>query len=173
MSKYGIQLDAVARTKELFEKNPDEAKKVNRIVGKWDSQNARFSSNIQVGENAYTLEADIPPFLGGKGEKPGALHYCLFGSAACYAGTLMTIAEEEGVDLGDVTFTIENVVNFRKVLGISEEPIVEEVRITVEVTGDVDESTLASLKEKADEQCPGMYCLTRPIPVKTAVVTSK
>ncbi len=170
----GIDLDVLEKTKKMMTADPAAARKTNVIEGVWDPENARFTTEIEFNGRTHRLESDIPPFLGGKGERPGALHYCLFGSASCYIGTLVSVAAEEGIDLGAVRLRIANEVNFRKALGIAEEPIVEKVTITVEVENpDVDDATLGRLKAKADEQCPGMYCLTRPIPVETVVRRSR
>lgn len=165
----GIDIDVMAKTKQSMENDPAAALKTNVIEGHWDVKNTRFRAKIPWSKSEFELSADIPPFLGGKGEMLGALQYCLFGSAACYIGTLASVAAEEGIDLGNIHLRIENDVNFRPVLGIAKEPTVKEVRIKVTVERDLDPEVLKRLKEKTDAQCPGMYCLTQPIPVQTEV----
>lgn len=168
----GIDVEVVKQTAAAMAADPAAAKKENVIEGRWESKEAVFRSTIETPQGSVTLSAAVPPFLGGRGQGPGALHFCLFGSAACYVGTLVAVAAEEGIDLGEVTVRIANKVNFRPVLGIASEPTVEGVTIEVNCSAAIPEQTLHRLKVKTDAQCPGMYCLTQPIPVTTRVTTA-
>jgi len=47
-------------------------------------------------------------------------------------------------------------------LGLSDEPIVEKVKLIVEVS-DVDKDKLKEIEQLTKERCPGVYCLTNPI----------
>ncbi len=170
----GVDVDRMQQTVETFTQNPQAAHKTNQVTGVYDPETGMFTGQIVLDNGrTFTLQADHPPFLGGEGRAPGALHYCLMGFAACYVGTLVAVAAGEGVHLGEVRVHIENDINFRPVLGIADEPTVEQVRIRVEVSTGVDAQTLQRIKEKADRQCPGMYCLTQPIPVTTQVVAGR
>ena len=170
--RNGVDLDVLEKTRQEFTSNPSAARRTNGVEGRWDPERGQFVSEIEWAGKTFTLRAEQPPFMGGAGQELGPLHYCLYGSAACYMATLATVAAEEGIDLGPVTVRIENDINFRPALGLSDEPIVERVRISVKVSAPLDAATLQRLKEKADRLCPGMDCLTRPIPVETQVMTS-
>ncbi len=167
--RNGIDLDVLAKTRQEFEKNPAAARRTNVVEGRWDPETGQFVSEIEWGGRTHVIRSEQPPFMGGTRRELGPLHYCLYGSAACYVGTLVSVAAEAGIDLGTVQVRIENDINFRPVLGLSDEPIVEQVRIHVKVSAPLDEATLRQLKEQADRHCPGMYCLTKPIPVETVV----
>ena len=48
-------------------------------------------------------------------------------------------------------------------------PVVEEVTITVVADTDAGEDALAEVEHTTRERCPGVYCLTKPIPLRTSV----
>ena len=100
--------------------------------------------------------------MGGSGIKPDPVQYCLFGLAACYAQTFASIAAEKGIKLKQLNVAAENKVNLSKALGLSNEPIVENVKLQVNASSEGKEN-LDEIKKLAEERCPGVYCLTNPI----------
>ncbi|MBI2652945.1 OsmC family protein, partial [Candidatus Woesearchaeota archaeon] len=97
------------------------------------------------------------------GIKPDPVQYCLFGLAACFAQTFASIAAEKGIELKKLKVAAENKVNLSRALGLSNEPITEGVKLTVEVLSKADKSILKEIENLAKERCPGAYCLTNPI----------
>ena len=111
----------------------------------------------------FTVDADMPTKLGGWGTKPGPLHYCLYGLASCYAFTVAALASMEGIILKELEIDAESQVDLSKVLGLSEAPIVEEVRWKIKIRSDEPKENIERLKNLAAERCPAVYCLTNPI----------
>jgi uncharacterized OsmC-like protein len=105
----------------------------------------------------------MPTSLGGWGSAPGPLHYCLYGLASCYAFTFAALAAMEGVALRKLEVETEGHIDVSKVFGLSDDPIVEEVRWRVVVDSDADDQTIERLKKLAQERCPAVYCLMNPI----------
>jgi len=97
------------------------------------------------------------------------VQYCLFGLAACFAQTFASIAAEKGIRLIELKVSVENKVNLSKALGLSEEPIVEKVKLQVNASSDGKEN-LDEVKKLAEERCPGVYCLTNPIKLDVELV---
>ena len=93
--------------------------------------------------------------------------YCLYGSASCYAATFATMAAMEGVELESFTVHAESGIDFSKVLGLSENPIAEGVKFTLEVKSDASEEKLREIEELSKQRCPAVYCITNPIPLTT------
>jgi uncharacterized OsmC-like protein len=89
--------------------------------------------------------------------------------AACYATTYAGAAAMEGVPLTALRVAVENEMDLRKQLGLTIEPIIQRVRFTVHAEGAPREQ-LQRIKELADERCPGVECVTRSIPLETALV---
>lgn len=100
--------------------------------------------------------------MGGSGLKPDPVQYCLFGLATCFAQTFASIAAEKGIRLKQLKVAVENHVNLSKALGLSDEPIVKNVKLQVNASSEGGKN-LDEIKKLAGERCPGVYCLTNPI----------
>ncbi|MBI2575728.1 OsmC family protein [Candidatus Woesearchaeota archaeon] len=158
MGKAGVFVEEVMKDKS-------NALKAKKVEGTWTLEEGKpqFSATLEHANGRTTIEADGPPFLGGSGMKPDPVQYCLFGLAACYAQTFASIAAEKGIELKKLDVAAENQVNLTRALGLSNDPIVEKAKITVEVMSDADASILHEIEGLARERCPGVYCLTNPI----------
>ncbi|MBI2656638.1 OsmC family protein [Candidatus Woesearchaeota archaeon] len=134
------------------------------MEGTWNLEDGKvqFASTLEHANGSTFVEADAPPFLGGNGIKPDPVQYCLFGLAACFAQTFASIAAEKGIELKKLRVAAENKVNLSMALGLGNEPIVEKVKLLVEVS-DVDKDKVKEIELLAKERCPGVYCLTNPI----------
>ena len=134
------------------------------MEGNWNLEDGKvqFVSTLEHANGSTIVEADAPPFMGGSGLKPDPVQYCLFGLAACFAQTFASIAAEDGIELKKLKVTAENKVNLSRALGLSNEPIVEGVKLIVEVSNS-DKDKLKEIGQLAKERCPGVYCLTNPI----------
>jgi hypothetical protein len=51
-------------------------------------------------------------------------------------------------------------------MSLSDAPAVEQVSLSLKVDTDAGESHLAELERLARERCPGVYCLSNPIPIQ-------
>ncbi|MDO8340171.1 MAG: OsmC family protein [Candidatus Burarchaeum sp.] len=120
----------------------------------------QFRASLKHGESFTIVEADAPSFMGGSALKPDPVQYCLFGLAACFAQTFASIAAEKGIKLRNLKVTAENKMNLKKAVGLSNEPMVERVKLKVTVSGG---KNMGELLRLAKERCPGVYCLTNPI----------
>jgi hypothetical protein len=47
--------------------------------------------------------------------------------------------------------------------------VVEQVYLTLKIDSDATPSVLAEIENLARERCPGVYCLTNPIPLTTSL----
>jgi len=166
-----INLEAVKKFSEEAQKNPETAKKVKIVSGEWNFKKGgpQFKSEIKFQSGAAVVEADSPPFMGGAGLKPDPVQYCLFGLAACFASTFASICAENGVELSKLKVTAESKQNLAKSLGLSEEPIVEEVKLLTEVQSGAGREKIKEIEKLAAERCPGVYCLTNPIKLVTEI----
>jgi uncharacterized OsmC-like protein len=169
-----VNLDKLNETVREITNDPNKAKKVTRIEGEWlldEVEGPQFRAEIQAEKGKFTIEADQPISLGGWGTRPGPMHYCLYGVAACTAATFATIAATEGIKLRKMKIVVEGHMDLSKTLGISENPIVEEVKLQIIVDTDAGDEKIHEIKKLAEERCPAVYCLTAP--VKMTVEVSK
>jgi uncharacterized OsmC-like protein len=170
VNREGIQIFA----KEV-EQDPSVAQKEKVVSGSWNFEegNPQYEASVEFPTGSATFRSDQAPFMGGSGLAPDPVQYCLYGISSCYAGTLATIAAMEGVELKNLKVTAKNRINLQKALGLSEEPIIQGVTITVEAEP-VDGVSLEEVKRVAalaEERCPGMECMKREIPHTIEVVT--
>ncbi|MBI3027726.1 OsmC family protein [Candidatus Woesearchaeota archaeon] len=165
MKLNNINLDKSKAFVEEVKKDKSKAIKVKRVEGVWNFEEGKiqFASTLEHTNGSTIVEADGPPFMGGSGIKPDPVQYCLFGLAACFAQTFASIAAEKGIELDKLIVAAENKVNLSRALGLDNEPIVEKVKLFVEVLSKAEKERLKEIEELAKQRCPGVYCLTNPI----------
>lgn len=171
-----VNLDKLNDTAQKMKRDPSKAKKVTKIEGKWilDNINApQFRAEIQTETQKFNMEADQPTSLGGGGTRPGPMHYCLYGIAACTAATFATIAATEGIKLKKMKVSVEGHMDFSKTFGISNNPTVERVKLRILVSADADDTKIQELKRLAEERCPAVFCLTTPVKMTVEVQQEK
>jgi uncharacterized OsmC-like protein len=146
-------------------------KKQKRVEGVWDFQEGhpQFKATLAYPSGERAIEADLAPFMGGAGLAPDPIQYCLYGLAACFAGTFMSLAAADGVVLRGLRVVAANQVDLTSAMGLGDKPIVEKVSLTLIADSDAGDVKLRELEGLARERCPGVYCLTRPIPLETRV----
>lgn len=170
MKTNNIDLTKLSNTVDALKKDMSKAKKIIKLEGEWNvADGPQFSATVEFENGKVTLVADQPSFLGGGGSQPGPMIYCLYGSASCYAATFATLAAMEGIILKKLKIRAESYTDFSKVFGLSENPIAEKVKFTLQVESNAPQDKLKELEEMAKKKCPAVYCLTNPIKVETAL----
>ena len=166
-------MDKLKELMEAIKQNPANGKITPKITGNWifEEGKPQFQSNIEVEGGRFTVEADMPSKLGGWGSRPGPLHWCLYGLASCFAFTFAALATMEGITLKSLSVETEGHIDFSKVFGMTENPIVEEMRFKVTVNSNADLEKMEHLRKLAEERCPAVYCLSKPIKLTTTLVT--
>jgi uncharacterized OsmC-like protein len=101
--------------------------------------------------------------MGGSGSQPGPMHYCFYGLASCYTGTFATMVAMFGIKLKKLTAKAEADINFAKVFGISDETIMEEVRVKLTVVSDDPIEKIKQAEELALQRCPVVFTLGNPV----------
>jgi len=163
-----VNVKAAGEFLEQVKADPSLAKKSKRVEGRWNFTEGQpqFSATMSHKTGASKVEADFAPFMGGEGLAPDPIQYCLYGLAACYAGTFVGLAAAHGVTLRSLSVVAENRVDLSRSLGLSDAPVVEQVSLSLQVDTDAGEAQLAELEGLARERCPGVYCLSNPIPIE-------
>ncbi len=175
MGLNNINTDAAGKFMEEARNDPQIAKKSKRVEGEWlfDEGKPQFKATLAFKEGERVVESDFAPFMGGKGLAPDPIQYCLYGMAACYAGTFVSLATMEGIALRGLKISVENKVDLTRTLGLSSNPIVEGVEVTLTVASDVQRERLEQIEALARDRCPGVYCLINPIQLTTRLVTEE
>ncbi len=167
-----VNVGKLNETAKTMRETPEKAKRTMRLEGEWlfnEAEIPQFRAEVQAEKEKFVIEADQPTFLGGGGTRPGPMHYCLYGVAACTAATFATVAATEGIELKKMRIAVESNMNFSKVLGIANAPIMEEVKLKITVVSDADDEKIRQLTRMAEERCPAAFCLTNPIKMNVEV----
>jgi uncharacterized OsmC-like protein len=164
-----VSLKNLEKTLAAFRADPDKARKTNQVDGAWNLEagQPQFSARLVYEGGEMTLEADQPTGQGGGGTRPGPMLYCLAGLASCYTATFATVAAMMGVELKSLRITAESDVDFAPVFGLSENPIIEGVRLTLTVESDAPRPKIEEIEQLTARRCPGVYCMAHAIPFET------
>ncbi|MFQ5827374.1 MAG: OsmC family protein, partial [Dehalococcoidia bacterium] len=91
------------------------------------------------------------------------------GLVSCYTATFATVAAQMGLTLKKLSARLEADLNFSRVFGLSQDPIMEEVRITLSVESDAPKHKLEEVERLAYERCPAVFALTSQVRFKPAM----
>ena len=171
MGLNNVNLERLGKTVEEVKADPGKAKRVTRVEGRWNLEEGRpqFTGVLKYESGQVTVEADSPTFMGGGASLPGPLHYCMYGLASCYAATYASLAAMMGVELKKLEAVTEGHFNFSRVFGISDEPALEKVHISLRVDSDADQTKLEELEQLARQRCPAVYVLGHTVPLVAEV----
>lgn len=166
-----VDMEALEKTGKEFKEDLNKARKTQVIEGEWllEEGGPQFRAQVSYEGGKVTLEADQPTNLGGGGKYPGPMHYCFYGLASCYTATFATMASQLGITLKKLATKVEAGVNLSRVFGLSDDPAMEEVRVTLFVESDAPEEKIKKAEELARQRCPVVYTLTNPVKLATKV----
>ena len=160
-----VDIEKVQAFETQIQNDPSLARKTQVIEGEWvfKQGTTQFASPINFEGGQTTFEVDNPTFMGGSGNLPGPMHYCFFGLASCYTGTFATMAAMLGLELKRLTTRVEADLNFSRVFGLRDEPVMEEVRVTLQVESDAPVKKIREAEKLALERCPVVFTLRNPV----------
>ncbi|HEY82764.1 MAG TPA: OsmC family protein [Dehalococcoidia bacterium] len=161
-------LEQVAREAKA---DKSKVKRTQKIQGEWllEEGQPQFRAEVSFEGGKIVMEADQPKNLGGGGTRPGPLHYCFFGLVSCYTATFAAVASQMGISLRKLTARLEGSLNFSRVFGLSKEPVMEEIRILLQVESDAPREKLEEVEKLAYERCPAVFALTEKVRLSTAL----
>jgi len=170
MNLNNIDVQQVKDYSEAIQHDPGEAKFTAKVEGDWlfDEGGPQFCSTVKVKDGTYTMEASHPNFSG-PGCRPGPMAFGLFWFAACYSSTFVTEAAIRNIRLAAVKTRVEADLDYTAQFDLGENPLINEYRVTMEVSGDISEAQVQDLKEYALERCMGMFTIKHAIPLKAEV----
>jgi uncharacterized OsmC-like protein len=125
-------------------------------------------------QSVMVLDADHPAILVGSDQGPTPVEFLLHGIAACLTAGIANVAAARGVELTNVTSTVEGDIDLLGILGLSGGAVrngYEQIRVTFHVEGDADDETLRGIVEQSRSRSAVYDVLTNPTPVVIDVVT--
>lgn len=166
---HNVNIDAVERAAEQAQADPSSVRQLVELSGEWQVAEGapQFRANIPYPNGKVEFSCDFPPSLGGGGAAPNPLVYCLWGGIACYAMTFALEAARAGIELQALRGKITTEVDQSRALGVSERPPVDQIAWELDVDADASAEQLEDLRSRADDRCPGAYCMRNVIPLVT------
>jgi uncharacterized OsmC-like protein len=162
-----VNVEAMAKFAAQIEQDPDAAKKLKSVTGSWnfvDPGAPQFRAEVEYPGGKLSVETDFAPFMGGGGLRPDPVSYCMYGFASCFAGTYVAAAAAQGVELEELEVTVENPVDLSRAMGVADRPVTQGMKATLKVKSEAPAAKLEEIRRLAEERCPGVYCITNPIP---------
>jgi uncharacterized OsmC-like protein len=167
---HNVNVEAVKQTIETGERDPAALVQKVNFSGEWQTTEGspQFTTEIPLpGGKSVPFHADYPPQMGGSGAAPNPLAYCFWGGLACFAMTYAQEAAMKGVELKALRGRVATDVDMSRALGVSDRPPVEGIDWVLEVEADAPGEVLEQIKSDSDARCPGAYCISNPIELRT------
>ncbi len=170
-----VDVQKVQSFESKIKNDPSAAKRTQVIEGEWivKEGDVQFQSIIKFEGGETVFKVDNPTFMGGGGTLPGPMHYCLYGLASCYTGTFATMASMLGIQIKKLTTRVEADVDFTRVFGLGDNPVMEEVRVTLHIVSDAPEEKIKEAEELALQRCPVVFTLKNPVKLIAGLEISK
>jgi len=170
-----INVSALEQVIKEAETDTSKVKRTQKIEGEWllKEGGPQFQAEVSFEGGKIIMESDQPNNLGGGGTRPGPLHYCFFGLVSCYTATFAAMASQMGIKLSKLTARLEGNLNFSRVFGLSQEPVIEEIRIALEVESNAPREKLKEAERLAYERCPAVFALTERVKLNTMMKVNK
>lgn len=122
----------------------------------------------------FVFDADHPALLVGQDNGPTAVEYLLHALLACITHGLANIAAARGVELTEVTSTVEGDIDLNGLLGLSDTARngYERIRASFHVKGNAPDEKLRAIVEQSRARSAVYDVLTNGVPIEIDVVTS-
>ena len=180
-ARNGVDVPTLFATLDAVAGTPEIAKFQFRASNRWVSGThsrstiSGFYGAMQEMEHAqeHTYDADHPAVLTGKDTGPTPVEFLLHAIAACLTAGLANIASARGIDLHEVTSTVEGDIDLNGILGLSDEVRngYSAIRVHFDVRGDAPAEKLRELVEQSRRRSAVYDVLTNGVPVHVDVTT--
>jgi uncharacterized OsmC-like protein len=154
----GVDTPTLFATLDAVKGQPDIAKFQFRATNRWVSGTHNqstihgfFGAGQEMEHKHPTVvDADHPPVLVGQDHGPTPVEYVLAALAACLTSGLANIAAARGIELTEVTSTVEGDIDLLGILGLSDQARngYKQIRVTFTISGDAPPEKLRALVER-------------------------
>lgn len=178
----GVDTATLFATLDAVKEQPEIAKFQFRATNTWlDGTHSRSSFSGFYGamqelqhKRVTNVDADHPAVLVGQDEAPSPVEYLLHAIAACLTAGIANVAAARGVQLREISSTVEGDIDLLGILGLSDGSVrngYQQIRVTLHIEGDADDTTLRAIVEQSRRRSAVYDVLTQPTPVVIDVVT--
>jgi uncharacterized OsmC-like protein len=161
---------AIEAASEHLKEHPDAATGPDATATAVREGGLRFRLEGPKGE----LTTDMSATVGGGASAPTPGWLLRAALAACDATAVTMEAARQGIELSDLTVSVESDTDFRGALGVDGAPSAGpiEIRVRVELASpDATEDQLREIVQRAESRSPVHDALVREMPMTTEIVT--
>jgi uncharacterized OsmC-like protein len=172
--RNGVDTATLFATLDAVRGNPEIAKFQFRATNQWlngthnRSTIHGFYGAMQEMEHqeAFTFDADHPAVLVGKDNGPTPVEFVLHALAACLTAGLANIAAARGINLTEVSSTVEGDIDLLGILGLSDEVRngYQGIKVSFKLRGD-DAEKLRQVVEQSRRRSAVYDIVTNGVPV--------
>jgi uncharacterized OsmC-like protein len=164
MALNNIDLKQVEEFLDEIKKDPGEAFFMAKMEGIWcfDEDGPQFTAEAKTRDGPVTLSLSHPNFSG-PGRYPSPMSFGLFWLAGCASSTFMQSAATKGIPITSLRTRIEADLNYRPQFSLSDEPLISEYRLFMEVSSPTPEEKVRELLDDVMRGCMGMYTVRNAI----------
>jgi uncharacterized OsmC-like protein len=177
--RNGVDTTTLFATLDAVKAAPAAAQFQFRASNRWMSgthSQSTIHGYFGVGEershdHVFTHDIDHPTVLVGADLGPTPVEYLLVGLAGCLTAGLANIAAARGIELTEVTSTVEGDIDLNGILGLDPEVRngFQAVRVSFDVKGDAPAEKLRALVEQSRARSAVFDVLTNGVPVSIEV----
>ena len=183
VARNGVDVPTLFATLDAVRAQPDLARFQFRSQHRWLSGTHNmgtiegfYGAGQEMSHaHATVIEADHPAVLVGGDNGPTPAELLLNALGACLMSGVANVAAARGIDLSDVTATVEGDIDLLGILGL--DPTVRNgyqgIRVTFHVAGDADAERLTQVVEQSRRRSAVYDVVTTGVPVAVSVVTSQ
>jgi uncharacterized OsmC-like protein len=178
-ARNGVDVPTLFATLDAVKSQPPAAQFQFRAQNRWMSgthSRSTIGGFYGVGQEMghaqeFSYDADHPAVLVGKDHAPTPVEFLLHAIAACLTAGLVNIASARGIDLHEVTSTVEGDIDLNGILGLSDEVRngYSEIRVHFDIKGDASDEELRELVEQSRRRSAVYDVLTNGTPVRVDV----
>ncbi len=177
--RNGVDTATLFATLDAVKAAPEAAKFQFRASNRWVSgthSQGTMHGFFGVGEErtheqTFSYDVDHPKVLVGADNGPTPVEYVLHALAACLTAGLANIAAARGVELTEVTSTVEGDIDLNGILGL--DPGVrngfQQIKVSFDVKGNAPSDKLRALVEQSRARSAVFDIITNAVPVSIEV----
>ena len=176
--RNGVDTATLFATLDAVKGDTDIAKFQFRATNRWVSGTHNRSSihgfycakQEMRHREPYRLDADHPPVLVGADNGPTPVEYVLHALAACLTAGIANIAAARGVNLTEVSSTVEGDIDLLGILGLADDIRngYQQIKVSFTLRGD-DSDKLRSVVEQSRRRSAVFDIVTNGVPVSIDV----
>ena len=176
--RNGVDTASLFATLDAVKADPEIAKFQFRATNRWVSGTHNRSTihgfhgakQEMTHREPFTFDADHPPVLVGTDNGPTPVEYVLHAIAACLTAGIANVAAARGVNLTEVSSTVEGDIDLLGILGLSDEVRngYQQIKVSFTIRGD-DPEKLRSVVEQSRRRSAVFDIVTNRVPVSIDV----